>query len=52
MKIIITLSIEMLSANGKILLDYRSERNAVTKHFLNRAWVLLFREVKLLPIDL
>ena len=42
----------MLSENWKILLDYKSERNAVTKHCLNRAWVLLFWKVKLLHIDL
>ena len=42
----------MLSENWKILLDYNSECNAVTKHCLNRAWVLLFWEVKLFHIDL
>ena len=31
----------MLSESWKILLDYKSERNPVTKHYLNRAWVLL-----------
>ena len=41
----------MLSENWKILLGYNSECNTVTKHCLNRAWVLLFWEVKLFHID-
>ena len=36
-----TFFIEMLSENWKILLDYKSERY-VTKHCINRAFVLLF----------
>ena len=42
----------MLSENWKILLDYNSECNAVTKHCLNRAWVLLFWDIKLFHMDL